>query len=58
MKLIADSVEYVFYAVFALICLSLLYTVSIILSCFGRSMDSTPRTAAAIKHEPHARPNN
>ncbi|WP_192804888.1 hypothetical protein [Noviherbaspirillum aerium] len=58
MKLIADAVEYVFYAVFALICLSLLYTVSFILTCFFRSMDSMPRTAAATKHEPDARPNN
>lgn len=53
MKRIADSIEYVFHAIFGLTCLLLLHLVCMIFSCFGISIYSKPHAACAVEHKPH-----
>lgn len=54
MKLIADSVEYVFYAFFGLVCLLLLHTVSIVIKLIGITFKKKHQPFSAIKYEPHS----
>lgn len=52
MKLIADSVEYAFYAFFGMVCLLLLHSVSMVLKLIGIAFKRKHQPFSAIKYEP------